>query len=493
MNIYHNDKEENQDILYDPKRWGLPVEAISSLGKRLREFWMRFRLCFKTCTRDTSECAYDYLRGQLTMDTNRNFANIARKTTGYDGQALQHFISSSPWSGQKVFEQIQEEIKQTKSLAQGGVLILDESADEKAGTHSAGASRQYNGRQGKVDLCQVSTCLAYANGRLWTLVDGELFLPQEWFDDQQAQKRLELGIPKNRKFQKKTELGLQMIKRVKENGLPFDLLAVDGFYGQDSQFRADLETQQVLYAAQIPSDTRVYLSEPRVDVPKKRCKKGRKPKRLKVLSRHKPREVRQLAQDPKTQFEPVRIRYTERAWLEADFTVVRVWTVAQGKKARAEWLVIRRESDGNCSYTLLNGSQQTPKQELIAHSCRRYFVERTFEDGKTDLGWDEFQAQKYRAWEHHLALTSLSLWFVAQTKLEWEEVYKRDPKLAHELEIEVLPALSTANVRELLKAVLPLPQLTPQQATRLVIQHLVNRSRSTKSRAKSQMETHNSS
>jgi hypothetical protein len=59
-------------------------------------------------------------------------------------------------------------------------------------------------------------------------------------------------------------------------------------------------------------------------------------------------------------------------------------------------------------------------------SARRHFVERTFQDAKSELGWAEFSARKYRAWEHHLALTAAALWFVAQTKLEWEGEYRRD-------------------------------------------------------------------
>jgi hypothetical protein len=117
----------------------------------------------------------------------------------------------------------------------------------------------------------------------------------------------------------------------------------------------------------------------------------------------------------------------------------------------------------------------------------------TFEDAKTEIGWDEFQAQKYRAWEHHLALTAAALWFVAQTKWVWAQSYARDPALAHQLEVEVLPALSTANVRELLKAVLPLPQLTPTEAMDLVITHLIHRARSTSSRLKSQVKPQDSS
>jgi SRSO17 transposase len=72
-------------------------------------------------------------------------------------------MSNSPWSGPAVFEQIQAEIKAPPALAHGSTLILDERADEKAGTHNAGASRQYNGRLGKVDICRVDTYLTYAN------------------------------------------------------------------------------------------------------------------------------------------------------------------------------------------------------------------------------------------------------------------------------------------------------------------------------------------
>jgi SRSO17 transposase len=485
--------ERCEPALYAPGRGGLSAEAVAHLGDRLSQFWLRFRGCFTTRTRDTSAHAYDYLRAQLTMDTERNFANMDRTLHGGDGQALQHFMSNSPWSGPAVFDQIQAEITATPALAHGSTLILDESADEKAGTHNAGASRQYNGRLGKVDVCRVDTCLTYANGGLWAMVDGELFLPEEWFGAACAQRRQELDIPVERRFETKLQLGLKMIKRVKAHGLPFDLLACDALYGRDSQFRAALAAEDVQYAAQVPADTLVYLSEPHVGLPLKRGKRGRPPTRLQVLRGQRPQEVRALAQHPQTVWQQVQVRFTERGWLTADFAVRRVWTVAAGQRPRAEWLVMRRNSDGACAYTLLNAPTDTPQACLIAWSCRRYFTERTFEDAKTEIGWDEFQAQKYRAWEHHLALTAAALWFVAQTKLVWAHMYTRDPTLAHQLEVEVLPALSTANVRELLKAVLPLPQLTLAEAMDLVITHLIHRARSTSSRLKSQVTPQDSS
>ncbi len=247
-----------------------------------------------------------------------------------------------------------------------------------------------------------------------------------------------------------------------------------------------MEAENIGYAAQVPANTLVYEEEPRVGVPRRHSRHGQRPKRLKVLSRKAPREARALARSSQTVWRRVRVRAIERGWLEAEFAIQRTWTVAAGKPARAEWLVMQREADGDVAYTLLNAPPDTAEQPLMEWSCQGYLTERAFQDAKDDLGWDEFQALKYRAWEHHMALTALALWFVAETQLEWRIAYERDPELARQLEVEVLPALSTANARELLKAAMPLPQLTSEQATALVVHHLVNRARSISSRLKSQ-------
>ena len=112
----------------------------------------------------------------------------------------------------------------------------------------------------------------------------------------------------------------------------------------------------------------------------------------------------------------------------------------------------------------------------------RYFNERSNQDSKSGYGWDEFQALKYRAWQHHLAFTILASWFIAETRLDWMARYTRDPALLEHYEVDVLPLLSVDNVRELLRAAMPLPQLSPQEAAELVVDHLVNRTRSRKSR-----------
>lgn len=182
----------------------------------------------------------------------------------------------------------------------------------------------------------------------------------------------------------------------------------------------------------------------------------------------------------------ITVRHTERGQLIADFSVIPVWTLTETMQVQREWLVTRRDDDGRLTFVLLNAPETTPSQTLIERSCRRHFTERTYQDAKSELGWADLQARKYRAWEHHTALTAAATWFVAGVKLDWREAYARDPKPAQQFELEVLPALSTANVRDLLQAALPVPQLTPQQAREMVATHLVNRARSTASRLRAQ-------
>jgi SRSO17 transposase len=422
------------------------------------------------------------------MKTGRNYANIARRVSDpmEDGQNLQQFMSDSPWEAQAVIRKVQEEIASTPSLQAGGMLLLDESADEKAGPKSAGAGRQHNGRLGKIEMSQVGVFLAFYKEKVWTWVDGELFLPKHWFTPEMAKERKRLGIPEERQFATKVELGWQMIQRVRAQGLPFEGVACDDLYGRNQWLRQAMDRAGLLYMAEVPENTQVYLAKPDVGVPPPTPGQvGRFPTRSKVLNGEKPVEVRQLITSPQTHFQRYPVRHTERGLLNDPFSMRRIWTIREDELAE-EWLVIRHEDDQRYTYALSNAPADTPPEHLAWLKCVRHFVERTNQDSKSEIGWDELQAQKFRAWEHHLAMTILATWFIAQTKEEWAEKYARDPQLAQEFELKVLPTLSVANIRELLIATMPLPELSPDQATQLVVKHLVNRSRSTRSRHKSQ-------
>jgi SRSO17 transposase len=422
------------------------------------------------------------------MKTGRNFANIARRVVNpeEDGQNLQQFMSDSPWEAQAVIRQVQREIANTSGLQQGGVLLLDESADEKAGPKSAGAGRQHNGRLGKIEMSQVGVFLAFYKEVVWTWVDGELFLPKHWFTPEMARARKRVGVPEERPFATKIELGWQMIQRVQAQGLPFEAVACDDLYGRSGWLRHQMDQADILYMAEVPEDTQVYLTQPDFRVPPHiPGQVGRFPTRPKILSADPPVEARQLITFLDIHFQRFLVRTTERGELDDRFAMHRIWTIREEELAE-EWLIIRHEDDQRYTYALSNAPADTTPERLAWLKCVRHFVERTNQDAKSETGWDELQAQKYRAWEHHLAMTIMATWFIAQTKFDWANTYARDPQLARELELKALPALSVANVRELLQATMPLPQLSPDQATQLVVKHLVNRSRSTRSRHKAQ-------
>jgi SRSO17 transposase len=481
------EQHNSSPSLLDPTRWGLPTEAVTELPGCLRRFWQRYRLCFHARTRDQSGRAYDYLSALLRMEEKRNFAEIGR-TMKESGENIQHFMSNSPWQGGKVCRQVQTEIKATPTL-HGGALLVDESADAKAGLYSAGSGRQRNGRMGKVDLCQVGVFLTFAKGHQWTWVDFELFLPESWFASEQAALRRKVGIPVQRTFQTKVELAWQMIQRAQHNGLPFEFVACDDLYGRVNWFRATMNRAGIIYMADVPRNSRAYLTRPTWGIPAKSKRQGRTPSRPRVLSPAQSVAVWQVAEDPQTHWQTLRVRPTERGELVAPYAAQRVWTLRDDQPSE-EWLVMRRESDGDIQYAFSNAPADTPLERLAWMESQRYFVERSIQDAKSEIGWDEFQAVKFRAWEHQAALTVLASWFVAQTQLDWTQRFPRDANLTTELGVDQLPALSVANVRELLRAAMPLPSLSKQQARELIVTHLLNRTRSRKSRLKkSNLET----
>ena len=435
----------------------------------------------RTQTRDTSEYGYHYLSGLLRMETERTIANIGRQA-GISEQNMQHYISESPWSGPTMIKQVASEIAGHAYFARGSMLLLDESADDKAGKVSVGAGRQYNGRRGKVDLCQVGVFLSIAKQGINCWIDGELFLPEDRFSDDCADLRSRVGIGKERHFQTKPELGFALIQRAQAIGMPFEAVACDGFYGRSFAFRRKLAAADIEYYADIPANTQVYLSQPVIGVPTRTPdqKAGRPATNPQVLSPSAYR-VDQLREHPSVHWHTLTLRPSERGQLVADFARLRIWTVQDDLTVTEEWLLIRRDGKKH-TYSLSNAPTDTRLATMALRKSERYFIERSNQDAKSEFGWDEFQATKLTAWQHQLAFTILAQWFIVETRLDWEARCARDPQLLHHYEVDVLPALSVANVRTMLRAALPLPQLSIAEAADLVVKHLDNRTRSRKSR-----------
>jgi SRSO17 transposase len=155
-------------------------------------------------------------------------------------------MSNSPWSGLALIDAIQDEIKQHPEFESGAILALDESADEKAGEHSAGASRQHNGRLGKVEMSQVGVFLSLVTPRVNTWIDGELYLAKRWFTKAYAKRREKTGIPEARTFMTKPEQGWRMIQHAQANGVPFEAVVMDDLYGRNAVLRQRLHLAEIV-------------------------------------------------------------------------------------------------------------------------------------------------------------------------------------------------------------------------------------------------------
>lgn len=479
-----NESEKELSIL-DPDRWGLPADLLKELPERLRAYWGRYRGQFWTQTRDQSLYAQHYLVGMMRAKKTRTFQEIGHET-GQAGENIQHFMSNSPWSAAGVIEQVQREIRAHPAWQQGSALILDESADVKAGAVSAGSGRQHNGRLGKIDMSQVGVFVALVNGPLWTWIDGALFLPQAWFQEPAAARRHKAGIPTELTFKTKVELGWDLIQRAQQRHVPFEWVACDDLYGRADWFRAKLQQANILYMADVPCTTQVYRTEPQWGIPAPQSRHAPTPRVPQVLSPEPAVEVQTLSALPEMQWQRLQVRKAERGMVEADYAAWRVWTL-RDERPSPEWLLVRRDADGKIQYSLSNAPETVPLMQLARMEASRALVEAAIRDAKSELGWDEFQAQKYLAWQHQLALTILASWFIAEARWDWQHRFPPDPQLLEQLEVESLPNLSVANVRDMLRAAMPRPELTEDEARALVAQHLLNRTRSRKSRLKKQM------
>jgi SRSO17 transposase len=270
-----------------------------------------------------------------------------------------------------------------------------------------------------------------------------------------------------------------MIQRVRAQGVPFQAVLMDSLYGRNEALRQQLDKAKIEYYGDVPANTQVYLQRPNIVYPL--TPKRGIPSKNPVIEGADPYEVQAVGQQPTLAWETIRLRPNERGFLEAQFARCRVWVVYPGVQLRQEWLLIRKDP-AQITYVLSNAPESIPLEQMAWRKSQRYLIERSHQDAKDELGWDEFQARKYRAWEHHLALTILAAWFITETRLDWMQRLKQDPALLEKYEVEVLPQLSVGNVRELLRAALPLPQLSSEEAAQLVVTHLVNRTRSRKSR-----------
>src|SRR5215211_6813074 len=156
--------------------------------------------------KDQGPWAYRYLQGLLSDHPRKSIEPIAL-AHGFPIRSLQAFIGDSPWRTAPLVQCHQLLVAQTLG-EDDAVFLVDESGIPKQGQHSAAVAPQYCGALGKVANCQVGVFVGYVSRKGYTLVDGQLFVPEGWFADEQAALRHQVGLPADLTFQTKPQLAV---------------------------------------------------------------------------------------------------------------------------------------------------------------------------------------------------------------------------------------------------------------------------------------------
>ena len=391
---------------------------------------------------------------------------------GGNYQSYQNFISDSSWDHYALNNQICSDANELLGSSES-VLCIDESSFSKKGKLSVGVSRQWNGRLGKIDNCQVGVFASLCNSTSSTLLDYRLFLPQEWIDDPQRCERAK--IPEQyRVFKTKLELAYEMIESAISRGVEFGWVATDAFYGRDSKLLNKLDDTAVKFLADIPCSHTVYLDDPDPYMPRRRNKIGPKYKRLRA--RTEPVSVQTLyEQMNKKQWSTVTVRNTTKGILKtkAYRRAVYSWD-GEEKQARKWWLVIVFDPQTKEKKWFFSnaGSSVTLKTLVRRHACR-YWIERTFQDGKTSVGMADYQVRGWLAWHHHMTLVMLALLFMVKERI----INKKQFDL-----------LSCQDIVELLNYYLPKKDRTEKTVLMNMIQRHKQRKQSIESAYRKQKE-----
>lgn len=328
-------------------------------------------------------------------------------------------------------------------------LLLDETCFAKKGKKSVGVARQWMGRQGKTDNCQVAVFAALARGKSVSLIDGELYLPQEWV--KAPERCAAAGVPPERRVLKtKPTLALELVQRARRNGVRFAWVAADGGYGQDRVLLRALDDAGEKFVVDVHRNQRIFLEEPGQTAPEQ--PEGRRASGAPVSVES------WVSQQSPEAWEDVWVRHTSQGQLRVQALRRTVWLLESGDaQARCWQLVVTRDKGDPeaIKYSLSNVPVSTSLSRLAYMQRQRYWVERAFQEAKNEAGMDEYQARSWQAWYHHMALVMMALLFLLRER---------------QLQKEALSLLSAGDVKILLARVLPRNDQDPEDIIRQIEQ-----------------------
>jgi SRSO17 transposase len=395
-------------------------DELRKASARLRQFLARYRPYLGR--KEVRILAEGYVKGLLSDTRKRNAEAIAWEVADGRVRALQRFLVSARWDEEAVL--VEHQLAVAEHMGSGdGILVVDDTGFAKKGNCSCGVGRQYSGTLGRVDNCQIGVFLGYAvRGSSHTLIDRRLYLKEQWFSPEWDGLRERAHVPEEVVFRTKPELALEMIRGARLRDVPHSWISMDAGYGEVPEFLDALDEMAERYAAQVHSTSRVWTERPETYVPKRKGGRGRRPTKPRLLKgAPRARTVAQVARAlPRKAFRSAILRQGEKGPIRVEVAHLRVWNKRGELPGREEHLVIVRRfgQKPETKYIMSNAPAKTPRMEIAYAGLARWTEEQCFEQGKDDLGLDEYQTKTWPGWLRHVTLVMLGhsflRWFAAQ-------------------------------------------------------------------------------
>jgi SRSO17 transposase len=397
------ERPEAQVLLEDAN---VSAQTVRGCADRLTDFLARYLpLFYREEHRQHARLA---IEGRLSGLERKTSEPIAREADE-PRRNLQRFVGAGKWDDETVTAELRCHVAEDLGDPKG-VLVLDPSSFPKKGAESCGVQRQWCGRLGKTDNCQVGVFLTYASAKGHALLDRRLYLPESWAKDKKRRKKC--YVPPQVKYQAKWQIGLELIARSRE--VPHAWVTADDEFGRVAEFREALRESGEHYVLDVPCNTLVRDLNERVR--RRGRKRPRKPPFRRVDA--------WLARQPDNRWQEIEIRAGEKGPLRAKAIRARVQTRTKGRLGAEEGLMVIRtlEPEPRTYYTLNDDAASTsPTTEIVRAHSERHRVEETFQEGKGEVGLGHYEVRSWTGWHHHMTLCLLALWFLVLEKLRLGE------------------------------------------------------------------------
>jgi SRSO17 transposase len=405
-------------------------DALKQLKNNLSFHVEEYHHCFQNETADGHELGEAYIRGLFKTEAgkrNMERMNEELDLSGAGYERIQQFIADSTWSAQDLINEIAVNTSnlyasQDHYRRSDVGYIIDESAHLKKGKYSVGVARQYAGIIGKVENCQVGVYVSLVWNSHSTLINERLFLPSTWTSDSERCEKV--GIPEEqRTYKTKLELALEMIKADVAAGVEFGWIGGDGLYGHGHELGNALDNMGLTFLLDVHCNQQVYPTKPCLSIPESPSKRGAKPTKLRADS--DPMRVDQYAQQLAAyRWRTITVRHGTKGPLTLSIHVARVWLWDGESDTLSERVLVisRNQADNKIKFSLSNADYFGTAIERFAYmQAQRYWVERAFQEAKSELGMSDYQVRKWNAWHHHMALVMLSLSFIVKQRILYKD------------------------------------------------------------------------